>query len=797
MIFYVAASLLTMLCVMTFALLYTSGHGIQEYVNDVFERCVVEDANIETLASIPEEEIAKYEEEYHLLMEEQEFMNVYDVKVLDNDGKDVTAKDTEARVFKENSKINKYVITKQNIGQNYESVNDLKDDEILINEKYATRHNITLNNTANRIILNGKEFKVVGYFIRPDYLYGLVNTTDAYPNYDSFMVAYINDAQYDSFKENDDGKISAASTYSLKLNVGGKTDEEALRKDIFDNYISYQYNYSQSSRRIRVFYIRPQMFISFSFLFLAVMPVFIVLIISIILNIKVTNDQKIIGTIRALGYRDSELCYHYSIMSMIPGLVGGILMTIIVYLTSGFFGRIAIGDFEVMSIDFIYPWYTAILGIIIPTLIYTVVSVLTVKRLINKPITELLRGAGKESKSSKILMNKRTKVIPKFAVRSLTANKIRTFVIFLGIMASTLIISLSLIQFDTIDAIVSQAMKKAGDFEYEYTLKVPDIVEEEEDLKSDKYNYMIATIYEYDERKIPLMGASVDNMNLWYTTLTDGTKITELDENSFYMSKLCAELMHVKKGDPVTIKSNFNTDPLTFKVSGIIDNGLISYILTDKANVIDSYFSTIKSLINDTVLDPDVKEILCDFFDNSDRSALDSLYNIVLSKEALDDKYDASNIINIFQKSSIEKQKDAKMKERAVIIYTVLVIGILICIISVFTIVNVIIDDNQANISLMLVLGHKPKEINRMIINCNHVIVPFGIAAGIPLAYLILSLYFKNTVANNNMVMPVTVSIRSLIIIIGTVLVTYFGTLAILKTKASKVSMTDSLKDNR
>ena len=48
-IFYIAASLLTMLSVMAFALLYTCGNGIKNYVFNMFETCVVEDANVDTL----------------------------------------------------------------------------------------------------------------------------------------------------------------------------------------------------------------------------------------------------------------------------------------------------------------------------------------------------------------------------------------------------------------------------------------------------------------------------------------------------------------------------------------------------------------------------------------------------------------------------------------------------------------------------------------------------------------------------------------------------------------------------
>ncbi len=796
-IFYIAASLLTMLCVMAFALLYTCGIGIRDYVTDIFKTQVVEDANIETLVAIEENDISALESKYHILMEKQEYFNILNTKTIDKNGNDVSVEDTHARVFKENKKINKYIITETKSNITINSVNDLKDDEILINEKYALRHNISLSSDSNRIMLSNKEFKVVGYFVRPDYLNVLENTTDTYANYDSFFIAYINDNAYNTFTNDKSGEISSSSTYSLKYNQGGTTDVSGLRKELFDNYITYQYNASQTSGRIKVFYTRPQMFISFSFLFLIILPAAVVAIIAIILNIKVKNDQKIIGTIQALGYRDSEICLHYSIMSLIPGLVGGILMTIIIYISVNFFGKLSTGDFEVMRISFVYPWYMALLGVIVPSVIYVIASLFTVKRLITKPITDLLRGAGKKSNGSKILVKKRAKITYKYALRSLLINKGRTFVVFLGIMSSALIISISLMMLDTINAIVDTAMKKAGDFEYEYTLKLPESLEDDY-VKTDEYNYMLATIYEANDRKIPLMGASVDNMNLWYTTLTDGTKIEKLDNDSFYMSKLCAELMHVKTGDTVTIYSNFNMDKLEFKVSGIIDNGLISYILTSKTNVIKSYFGTISSIIDTLDIDPETKQLIKEALnDNVDDKSLSSLYNIVLSKESISDEFDSSNIINIFQKSSIEKQKDAKLRERMPIIYLVLIIGIAICIIAVFTVVNVIIEDNQGNISMLMVLGYKPSEINRMILDGNHILVPLGLACGMPLAYLILKIYFKLTVGNNNMIMPVTMKLSTGLIIIGTIVLTYTITLVALKAKASRVSMTDSLKDNR
>ena len=798
-IFYVAASLLTMLSVMAFALLYTSGIGIRDYVNKIFEENVVEDASFQSLVPVYDEDIQYLEETHHILVERQEYLNIMEVKTIDKNGADTTTKNTHARVFKNNTKINKYTITASKNG--ITNVEQLKDNEIIINEKYANRHNISLDSDKNKIILLGKEYTIVGYFIRPDYISCREEETDSYPNYDSFLIAYLNSNSYQAFVNEKDGIVAAASLCAIKYNQNGQTDISALRDDLFNKYITYQYNVAQTSGRIKILYERPKMYISFSFLFLAIIPIAVVSLIAIILNIKIKNDQKIIGTIKALGYQESEICYHYSIMSLIPGLTGGILMTIIIYISVNFFGKLASGDFEVMKINFVYPWYTALLGILVPTIIYVIASIITAKILINKPTTDLLRGASTKSKSSNVLVHKRMKITNKHAIRSLLINKGRAFVVILGIAASTLVITLGFMMFDTIDAIVSQAMKKAGDFEYEYTLKMPGFATDEE-LHSKETNYMIATIYEANNRKIPLMGAGLDNINLWYTTLTDGTEIKELNDNTFYMSKLCAELMHVNVGDEVEIHSNFNESVLKFKLTGIIDNGLLSYIITSKGNVIKSYLNTIKEFISQPDyyegFDQAIRtEIINLLNDNTIDGNNTSLYNIVLSKNALNDQFDASNLLNIFQKSSIEKQKDAKLAERTPIIYTVLIIGILICIIAVFTVVNVIIEDNQGNISMLMVLGYKRNEINRMIIDGNHILVPIAIAIGMPLAYLILRLYFKATVPNNNMIIPVTISLKTVFIVIGTIVVTYLGTLVVLKKKASMVSMTDSLKDNR
>lgn len=137
------------------------------------------------------------------------------------------------------------------------------------------------------------------------------------------------------------------------------------------------------------------------------------------------------------------------------------------------------------------------------------------------------------------------------------------------------------------------------------------------------------------------------------------------------------------------------------------------------------------------------------------------------------------------------------LTEMGAIIYSLAVIGAIICIAALYVSVNMLISENRHNISMLKVLGLKRREINRMIIDVNHVIIPIGIAVGMLAGYLMMVVVFRIYSGIEGVLYTPAITFKSIILTIIIVLVCYAVSLLIVRRKADRVDMVESLKDNR
>lgn len=98
---------------------------------------------------------------------------------------------------------------------------------------------------------------------------------------------------------------------------------------------------------------------------------------------------------------------------------------------------------------------------------------------------------------------------------------------------------------------------------------------------------------------------------------------------------------------------------------------------------------------------------------------------------------------------------------------------------------------------MLKVLGLKNREINRMIIDVNHVIIPIGIAVGMLAGYLMMVVVFRIYSGIEGVLYTPAITFKSIILTIIIVLVCYAVSLLIVRRKADRVDMVESLKDNR
>ncbi|MCB6993120.1 FtsX-like permease family protein [bacterium 210820-DFI.6.37] len=720
--FYVASTILTMVSIFMFFVMNIAGNGISDFGKEFFKEHNVEDASFSTYLPISDKDMKELEKNFDLELEAQHYINIKE------DGYTV-------RVFSRNGKINTAEIT---AGSDISA-----DNEILISEGFAVNQNLRVGDSFT---IDKREYKICGFFQRPDYLYMLEELDDNYKNDTSFLLAYMSDKEFD--------RLNAGNCRYMV--VFHKDNQQEFRSRIYDDYMTSEYVSADDNLRISFVEEQARLFLICSWIILVVVPFVTIALISIIIRRKVKDEQKMIGTLSAMGYRKGALIRHYAIMGVLPGLLGGILSVAVIAVSAQPYGEMGLADYEPLHIDFHMSASGAVAAILVPTLLYAISAALSARRLLREDTVRLLNGmAAGGGKTKKLWADKEKKVRKKFAFRSLIASPGRSFVIFLGIFLGAFIIMFAFMTIDAIKGLPDAYKSQVGDFNKQYVLNTF-LSEERNDGET-----LITAVYETDGTTFSLIGADED-VSLLNIETADGRADLE---DGWYISNLLAYICGVQKGDTITFVNRMTLEEYDVTVDGIIETDMQKYLVSSKEKVSE-------------VLGID-----------------DDLYNSVLSEGSLD--IDNSMVTSEIDSNSIEDQMRTMMNEMGAIIYALIVIGGIICIAAIYVSVNMMVSENRLNISMLKVLGYRGREINRMVLSANHVLLPVGIAAGILLSYISIDFYFSAFAETEGMIIPIVLKPESIALTVVMVCACYFVSLAFIGRKTAHVDMVESLKDNR
>lgn len=723
--FYVSSTVLTITTIFLFFIMNISGQSIQEFGESFFDTQKVENANFTTYLPISEDEIAELEKTYDLELEAQYYSNV-------------ETGDTTVRVFKKTEQINLYQVT--------EGEDVTEDDEVIISEGYAVFNQVAI---GDEIKIGEKTYQVVGFFQRPDYLYMLQNETDAYKNVTTFFLAYVTDEEFERFE----------STNSIYLVRYGKDNQDDFRKEINDKYYMRSYLSASENMRIDMVPMQAEMFIVMSYIILAVMPLIVVVLVSIVISRKVKSEQKMIGTLTALGYKKGQLMLHYAGFAMLPGLFGGIFAVVLSAIFAQPFGEVGLQDYEPMRIQCQVDPLAAVIAIVVPTLMYVLAAMRAVNKLLKKDTVLLLSGNSDQDKKGYKHLLKKSKVSfkLKYALRSLIGNPSRSFVVFLGIFLGNYIALLGYSLLDTMEYTKQNMVDEMGSYEYQYVLN--------ELIVDNTYGgetVVMSAVENEKGEQISLIGTSKDNP---YLDLRD-KEGTQVDiETGYYITNVIATLQGFKKGDEMILKNPLTLEEYRITVAGIIDNDMQNAIFTSKEKATE-------------MLGIDAEAS-----------------NVIMSDASLD--IPEEKIIQTIKKSDAKEQFQNMSNMMDVMIGFVIALGALICVASIYVAVNMLVTENRSNISMLKVLGYNDRKINRIVLSVNHILVPIGIGVSIPLVFGSAN-WFMAWLAEFIGVLPQAyIAPKSFVYTILLTCASYFGSLMLLRRKVSKVDMVESLKDNR
>lgn len=724
--FYLSSTVLTVVTLLLYFLFTIAGNAILTFSVDFYERNQIEDAHFSTYIKIPKEELSELADAYDITLEEQRYIN------LETNG-------VTARIFDRTQTVDLYEITQG------KDVSD--DDEIALSEGYAVENGIKIGDNMK---IADKEYTVSGFMQRPDYLYMLESEDDSYKNISTFYLCYMTDREFESLGD-------TGCQYLVRYHQN--SDVMGFRKAVHERYYMRSYSAAKENPRITIVEQQAQMFIGMAYVLLCILPLVSVVLISIIISRKVKSEQRMIGTLSALGYKKGRLMLHYAGFAAIPGLVGGVLTTVISVAAAQPMSELGLQDYEPMRVTGHLNPLDAVLGIVIPTALYVIAALLSVRKLLKKDTVLLLNGNadGGKKKGKRMLAGRKISFRAKFALRSLLGNPMRSFVVLLGVFLGCFIMLLGQAFFDSIDHMGNTAAEEMGSYEHQYVLN--------EMLTENPYGgeaMLVSVMEDADGRKLSVIGTADSNP---YLNLggKDGNSISM--EDGYYITSLTQLTFGWQAGDSVTVYNPLSLEKKEIRIAGIIRNHVQKSIITSKALAAEL-----------TGLD-----------ENS--------FNCIVSNRAL--SIPEVKIAQESKRSDITDQTKTMTKQMDFLLQMIIGLGVIICVAAVYVAVNMLVTESRSNISMLKLLGYRDSQINKIVLGVHHVLLPIGILLSVPCVYAAANAFFIMMVDYGVMLINTYIELKSYFISILLTAGCYFGSLWLLRRKVKKVNMIESLKDNR
>ena len=723
--FYIASIVLTMAALFLFFLFHIAGNAILDFADEFFEKQKLEDAHFTTYIPILESDIEDLEEEYGITLEAQSYINI------DTDG-------TTARVFQKTRKVDLYDVTE---GEDAD-----EKGEVILSEGYAVNMDISI---GDQIRIGEEDYTVTGFFQRPDYLYMLENEDDSYKNITTFFLAYMSEEDFAELEETN-------CQYLVRYNGNDDTD---FRRATNEKYHMHSYTAAEENQRIVMVRSQAEMFLIMSWMLLCILPLVAVALICIIISRKVKTEQKMIGTLSAMGYTRAQLARHYAGFAAIPGIIGGVLTSVVTAAVAQSYGELGLTDYEPMRISCSLSWYAAVLGIVIPTVMYIFAALLSVRRLLRQNTVLLLNGSADEGrrKLRRVLAARKLSFSIKFAVRALIGSPARSFVVFLGIFLGSFIMLTGSFIYDSARHMADTVQVTAGEYEYQYVLG--------ELLYENPYGGELILAASVEGEKgdtLTVMGTD-NEQSLLNLTDKEGQKISTKD--GYYITSLTAYLCGWETGERVTLYNPLSLERIHIRISGIVENDTAQIIYTSRANAAE----------------------MTGFDKNTG--------NMIMSREKLDIP---GNIVESeSRKSDLEEQVDTIIDQTSYMIDTMVELGIVICIASVYVAVNMLVSENRRNISVLKVLGYTDRKIGRIVLSSNHVFLPLGILLSIPAAYVFCGLFFRMFADMMGMLASPYLELKSCIMAVVLTAGSYLASMYCVQRKTRKVDAVECLKEQR
>ena len=630
-------------------------------------------------------------------------------------------------------------------------------DGVWLDIRFAEAKNLTVGDNISFTfegITVEKEIKGLGY--SPEHLY---QTSDSsmIPDYDKMGFAYLS---YEAFPVSD----VPYNVLLVKYDGNSSNYEKQLDDDLTRDYSSFLPRAQHPSfAEFQDETEQHQMMTD-------VIPVIFIIISMLTLLTTMTriiNNQRMqIGVLKALGFKNRTIMFHYISYGFWMVLAGSILGLILGPLT------LPPIMFEEMADLYSIPyWLTGFnISFIVVTLLMVVLAALisyfACRNIVNESPSSAIRPKIPKVSTSGFLEKlgiwKKFSFNVRWNYRDAKRNKFRALMSIVGVMACTLIIVASFGCMDGFDEMKEWEYTDINHYSSKLVLEdnitASQIDYIADDVGGEKLMESSIEIKSGDIKKSGVITVLDDNK--LYTPTDDNKNPISISSNEVSISTKMAQLLGVGVGDTIKWHIMGSDKWISTKVDKIHSDPTSQGIIVSKEKL--------------------------------DDLGLNYTATSVISSHGVDKNY--SGVKTIFSMDSLTDSWDDMMESSMTIIYLLAAFASLLSVIVLYNLGLLSFTEIKREFATLKVLGFKSSQLRKLLLTQNLWFTTIGFVIGVPLGREVLQ-YLWGTMGDS-FYLKANISLKTLII---TFLITYVVSILVnlmFSGKIKKLNMVESLKDN-
>ncbi|MDD4766467.1 MAG: ABC transporter permease [Desulfotomaculaceae bacterium] len=515
-----------------------------------------------------------------------------DVPVLRDNGERATARLT-SYPLPMNTELNRLRVLSGRLFEKYPAGSEA---EVLLDPQYAAATRLAPGDTV-KIVAEGKQvpLTVVGAATAPEFIYPMKDTASIIPEYGSFGIFMVPHNQVQEIL-NLSGQVN-----QIVIKIAPGADEKVVADRVesilepYGSLASYPRRLQLSDAVLGVEIEQLQImarFLPSIFLGIAALVEFVML------GRLVKTQRSQIGTMKAIGYDNLQILWHYTSYAVLVGLLGAALGSLTGVLMASSLSKVFAIFFNLPEVISGVSFQALLYGFVLSIAVGAIAGLTASRGVLTIQPAESMRTATPKAAGNIFLENwswfwHRLSATWKMGLRTVFRNRFRTAVTMLGVVFATGMLVVSFFYQDTVDVMIDEYFSEKYDFFVRFT----EPVKESELLSISRLEGVTKAepVFEIPV-KIRQGGRSQDELltglrpgpGMQGLSGPDGSPLTLPDEG-LLISSSTAKKLQVDVGDEVQVETLLPIGPAReskIKIMGVHERfiGGTSYLSLQQAN---------------------------------------------------------------------------------------------------------------------------------------------------------------------------------------------------------------------